>query len=66
MTIFEWLLVINLFIALYLAYTTWQTQRELEDLEEIFAMQSEIIGRFIRKIADEKVEAGEWTEHETF
>lgn len=66
MTMFEWILVINLFITLYLAYTNWSTQRQLEELEEIFAMQAEIIGRFIRKIANEKVESGEWTEHETF
>jgi hypothetical protein len=66
MTIFEWILVGNLFITLYLAYVTYNTQKELEYLEELFGMQSEVIGRFVRKIADEKVAAGEWTEHETF
>jgi hypothetical protein len=66
MTIFEWILVGNLFITLYLAYVTYKTASDLEDLEEAFVMQAEIIGRFIRKIAAEKVEAGEWTEHETF
>jgi beta-xylosidase len=66
MTIFEWILVVNLVLGLYLAYVTYKTASDLEDLEEAFVMQAEIIGRFIRKITAEKVEAGEWTEHETF
>ena len=66
MTVSEWVLIINLFIGLYLAYVTYKQGQDLEDLEEAFMMQSEIVGRFIRKIAAEKVASGEWTEHETF
>ena len=66
MTVFEWVLVGNLFISLYLAYVVYDQKQELEDLGEIFGMQSEIIGRFIRKISAEKVAAGEWTHDETF
>ena len=66
MSIFEWVLVGNLFITLYLSYVVYETKRDVEDLEEAFLMQAEIIGRFIRKIAAEKVAAWEWTEHETF
>lgn len=66
MTVFEWILVVNLFISLYLAYTTYRQGQELEELEELFGMQAEVIGRFVRKIAAEKVASGEWTENETF
>jgi hypothetical protein len=66
MTIFEWILVANLVLGLYLAYVTYQLQQELDELGEIFGMQSEINARFMRKIVKEKLDSGEWTEHETF
>ena len=66
MTIIEWVLVVNLFISLYLAYRVYSTQSELEELEDLFEAQAEIIGRFINKIAKEKLDSGEWTPNETF
>jgi len=66
MTIFEWILVGNLVLGLYLAYVTYQLQQELDELGELLGMQAEVSARFMRKIVKEKLDSGEWTEHETF
>ena len=66
MTIFEWILIANLVLGLYIAYVTYQQGQELDELGELFVMQSEINARFMKKIVAEKLDSGEWTEHETF
>lgn len=66
MTIFEWILIGNLVLGLYLAYVTYQLQQELDELGELLGMQAEVSARFMRKIVKEKLDSGEWTEHETF
>ena len=66
MTIFEWILIANLVLGLYLAYVTYQQGQELDELGELFVMQSEVNARFMKKIVKEKLDSGEWTEHETF
>ena len=66
MTIFEWILIGNLVLGLYLAYVTYQQGQELDELGELFGMQAEVSARFMKKIVKEKLDSGEWTEHETF
>jgi hypothetical protein len=66
MAIFEWILIANLVLGLYIAYVTYQQGQELDELGELFVMQSEINARFMKKIVAEKLASGEWTEHETF
>lgn len=66
MTIFEWILIANLVLGLYLAYVTYQQGQELDELGELLGMQSEVYGRFMKKIIAERLASGEWTEHETF
>ena len=66
MTIFEWILIVNLVLGLYLAYVTYQQGQELDELGELLGMQSEVYGRFMKKIIAERLASGEWTEHETF
>lgn len=65
MTVFEWVLVGNLFISLYLTYVVWDTRRELEYFEHLLDEQVQIFGAFMRKVIKEKVDAGEWSLHET-
>jgi hypothetical protein len=66
MTIFEGILLVNLVITLYLAYATHKLTEELKVTDEMVSYISEAFARFIEKIAKEKIEAGEWTENETF
>lgn len=65
MTVFEWVLVGNLFITLYLTYVVWDTRRDIEYMEEVLEGQFNIIGAFMSKITKEKIDAGEWSPHET-
>lgn len=65
MTVFEWVLVGNLFVSLYLAYIVWDTSRDIEYMDEVLDRQFQIIGAFMGRITKEKVDAGEWSPHET-
>lgn len=65
MNVFEWVLVVNLFISLYLSYVVYSLSRDLEDLDEILDRQFQIIGAFMNRVIKEKVDAGEWSPHET-
>lgn len=66
MTVFEWILIANLVLGLYLAYVTYKQGQDLDEITELFALQAELSGRFMKKIVKEKLDSGEWTEHETF
>ena len=66
MTIFEGILIANLVLSLYLAYVTYKQGQDLDEIAELFALQAELSGRFMKKIVKEKLDSGEWTEHETF
>jgi uncharacterized membrane protein len=66
MTIFEGILIANLVLSLYLAYVTYKQGQDLDEITELFGMQAEISARFMKKIVKEKLDSGEWTEHETF
>lgn len=66
MTIFEGVLIANLVLSLYLAYVTYKQGQDLDEITELFGMQAEISARFMKKIVKEKLDSGEWTEHETF
>lgn len=65
MTIFEGILIGNLFITLYLAYVTYRLQESLQMTDEMLSYVSEAFSRFLEKIAKEKIAKGEWTEDET-
>lgn len=65
MTIFEGVLIANLVMTLYLAYTTHRLHQELEYTDEMVSFLSEAFSRFLEKIAKEKIAKGEWTENET-
>jgi len=66
MTTFEGILIANLVLSLYLAYVTYKQGQDLDEITELFGMQAEISARFMKKIVKEKLDSGEWTEHETF
>ena len=65
MTVFEWVLVGNLFMTLYLAYVVYDSNRDMFYLEEMLDEKFQIIGAFMNKVTREKVDAGEWSPHET-
>lgn len=65
MTIFEGILVVNLFITLYLSYVVYRLRHIMEEMDDEAEMNKEIMARFIVKIAKEKIDKGEWTENET-
>jgi hypothetical protein len=52
-------------VCLYLAYTVYHLRQDLEEIGEQAFITRTILFKFIEKIADEKIEAGEWTEDET-
>jgi hypothetical protein len=62
---FDIFAAIVLVVCLYLAYTLHQLRQDFEELAEQSFITRTILFKFIEKIADEKIEAGEWTEDET-
>lgn len=63
---FDFIAAAVLAVCLYLAYAVYDLKQDIEDIEEQSQITLNILLKFIEKIADEKVKAGEWTEDETF
>lgn len=61
---FDIFAAIVLAVCLYLAYTLHQLRQDFEELAEQSLITRTILFNFIGKIAEEKIEAGEWTEDE--
>lgn len=63
---FDFIAAAVLSVCLYLAYAVYNLKQDIEDIEEQSQITLNILLKFIEKIADDKVKAGEWTEDETF
>lgn len=63
---FDFLAAGILLVCLYLAYALYDLKQDLEEIAEHSFITRAILLKFIEKIADEKVKAGEWSEEETF
>jgi hypothetical protein len=63
--VFDLIAAAILAVCLYLAYAVYNLREDLEEIAEQSFVTRTILFKFIEKIADEKIEAGEWTEDET-
>lgn len=63
---FDFLAAGILIVCLYLAYAVYDLKQYLEETAEHSFVTRAILLKFIEKIADEKIEAGEWTQDERF
>jgi hypothetical protein len=63
---FDFIAAAVLLVCTYLAYAIYDLKQDLEEIAEHTFVNRAILLKFIEKIADEKVKAGEWTEDETF
>jgi hypothetical protein len=63
---FDFIATAILLVCLYLAYSVYELRQDLEEIAEHSFITRAILLKFIEKIADEKIKAGEWTEDESF